>query len=318
MKQLFEIDLRDYEGCTKVFSRPSARGIIVRDGKLALVYSRKEKYYKFPGGGIQSGEDKKTALIREVREETGLTVIPESIAEFGSVMRRHKSNLEPDTVFEQENFYYVCCVEDEVTAQNLDDYEKEAEFTLQWTDIDEAIRVNDAYSSENLFDHMMIKRELRVLQIIRETMIVQELLPYAYVMNEGLDAEVIYAGAYADALDVLLAMYPENNFLKELETLSGAKQSADAILAENDSPVLAPDDFGRILLKLLHSVYANTELSAFAKQTYRLWGKLPEGIMNIIPFITLCYADDPLACGDEAQTRRVYENLFAYYEGELL
>ena len=168
MKQLFEIDLHDYDGCTKVFSRPSARGIIVRDGKLALVYSRKEKYYKFPGGGIKHGEDKKTALIREVREETGLTVIPESIAEFGSVMRRHKSNYEPDTVFEQENFYYVCAVEDEIAEQHLDDYEKEAEFTLQFTDIDEAIRVNEAYSSENLFDHIMIKRELRVLQIIRE------------------------------------------------------------------------------------------------------------------------------------------------------
>ena len=168
MKQLFEIDLRDYEGCTKVFSRPSARGIIVRDGKLALVYSRKEKYYKFPGGGIKHGEDPKTALVREVRGEVGLTVIPDSIAEFGSVMRRHKSNYEPDTVFEQENFYYVCAVEDEIAEQHLDDYEKKAEFTLQFTDIDEAIRVNDAYSSENLFDHIMIKRELRVLQIIRE------------------------------------------------------------------------------------------------------------------------------------------------------
>ena len=92
MKQLFEIDLRDYDGCTKVFSRPSARGIIVRDGKIALVYSDREKYYKFPGGGILGGEDKKSALIREVMEEVGLTVIPESIAEFGSVMRRQRSN----------------------------------------------------------------------------------------------------------------------------------------------------------------------------------------------------------------------------------
>ena len=160
MKQLFEIDLRDYEGCTKVFSRPSARGIIFSEGKIALVYSRKENYYKFPGGGIQSGEDKKTALIREVKEETGLTVIPESIAEFGSVMRRHKSNYEPDTVFEQENFYYVCAVEDEIAEQHLDDYEKKAEFSLQFTDIDEAIRVNDAYTSENLFDHIACGDEL--------------------------------------------------------------------------------------------------------------------------------------------------------------
>lgn len=177
MKQLFEIDLRDYEGCAKVFSRPSARGIIVRNGRIALVYSKKEKYYKFPGGGIHGGEDKKAALVREVMEEVGMTVIPESIAEFGSVMRRQRSNYSPDTVFEQENFYYVCRVEETIMAQKLDDYEREAEFTLAWVDIDEAIRVNDAFHSGDAFDEIMIKRELRVLQIIREAMIRQQLLP---------------------------------------------------------------------------------------------------------------------------------------------
>ena len=47
---------------------------------------------KFPGGGINEDEDKKETLIREVREEPGLVVIPESIEEFWSVLRRQKSN----------------------------------------------------------------------------------------------------------------------------------------------------------------------------------------------------------------------------------
>ena len=314
MKQLFEIDTRDYDGCSKVFRRPSARGIIVNDGKLALVYSRKEKYYKFPGGGIKSGEDPKNALIREVGEEVGLTVIPESIAEFGSVMRRHKSLSEADTVFEQENFYYVCAVEDEIAEQHLDDYEKEAEFTLQFTDIDEAIRVNDAYSSENLFDHIMIKRELRVLQIIREAIIVQQLLPYAYVMNEGLDADGVYAGAYADALDMLLEMHPENKFLNELEAVSGAKESAEYILHHSGCGIVAPDDLGKSLIKLLIPVYENADISAFSKGMFDLWNKLPNGIKDRELFIKLCFANDPLlSCGDEQQTRKMYEELLQYY-----
>ena len=52
MRRLFEVDLKDYEGCTKVFRRPSARAIIFKDDKIALVYATNEKYYKFPGGGI--------------------------------------------------------------------------------------------------------------------------------------------------------------------------------------------------------------------------------------------------------------------------
>ena len=169
MKQLFEIDLHDYENCDNVFSRPSVRGIIFRDAnKIALVYSEKEKYYKFPGGGIHKDEDKREALIREVREEVGLIVIPESICEFGSVMRRQKSNVSPNTIFEQENFYYTCKTENQIVDQDLDYYEAEAGFTLRFVSLDEAIGVNLAYKSEDYFNEIMIQRETKVLQIMKD------------------------------------------------------------------------------------------------------------------------------------------------------
>ena len=105
MERLFEIDLKDYKVTDKVFKRPSARAIILIKDKIALVYSKKEKYFKFPGGGIHADEDPKEALIREVREEVGMVVIPDSIREFGSVLRRQKGNVDEGTMFEQENFY---------------------------------------------------------------------------------------------------------------------------------------------------------------------------------------------------------------------
>lgn len=168
MKQLFEIDLQDYDDSCNVFSRPSARGIIFsEDNKIALVYSQKEKYYKFPGGGIHEDEDKKDALIREVMEETGLIVIKESICEFGSVMHRQKSNISPNTIFQQENFYYICKVKNQIINQNLDSYEAEAGFMLRFVDLDEAISVNSKYKSKDYFNEIMIKRETRVLQILK-------------------------------------------------------------------------------------------------------------------------------------------------------
>lgn len=171
MEQLFEIDLHDYEEEYSVSRRPSARGVIFDDcGRIALVYSQKEKYYKFPGGGIHNDEDKKEALIREVEEETGLVVIPDSIKEFGSVMRRQKSNHSPNTIFEQENFYYLCEVERKLEKQNLDDYEAETGFVLRYVYLNEAIDTNSKYKTEDYFNEIMIKRETKLLRLIEERM----------------------------------------------------------------------------------------------------------------------------------------------------
>lgn len=171
MMRLFEIDLQDYDPTSKVFRRPSARGIILVGNRIAMVYSKKEKYYKFPGGGIHEDEDQKVALCREVQEETGLVVVPETIVPFGSVLRRQRSDRDADTIFEQENFYYTCQVEEEVASQNLDEYEKEAEFVLEYTDIDHAIAVNAAYRSDVFFNEVMISREKRVLEIVKERLL---------------------------------------------------------------------------------------------------------------------------------------------------
>ena len=171
MKQLFSIDLKDYHENDAVFRRPSARAIILKGHVIALVYSGKENYYKFPGGGIKEGEDMSAALIREVKEEVGLIVKLETITEFGSVLRRQKSDHTKNTIFEQENFYFKCECEENVVLQNLDDYEKEAEFTLKYVDIDEAIKVNSEYKSKDFFNEIMIQREKRVLEMIKESLI---------------------------------------------------------------------------------------------------------------------------------------------------
>ena len=166
MKELFRIDLKDYNPNSKKVYRPSSRGIILKKNKIALVYSEKYKYYKFPGGGIENNEDKIDALIREVKEEVGLTVIKESIKEFGSVLRIQKSD--NDSIFIQENFYYFCDVLDNKDNQNLDSYELEAGFKLKFVDIKEAIKVNHEFTSDNLFDLVMIQREEAVLKQVEE------------------------------------------------------------------------------------------------------------------------------------------------------
>lgn len=101
MRELFEIDTKDYDINGTTVSRPSSRAIIIKEGKVAMIHSLKYDYYKFPGGGIEKGETKEEALVREVKEETGLIVKEETIKEFGMVHRIQKGDYED--VFIQDN-----------------------------------------------------------------------------------------------------------------------------------------------------------------------------------------------------------------------
>ncbi len=165
MKTLFAMDIKNYARSDVPCRRPSARAIIrMEDGRLAMVYSRKYGYYKFPGGGIRDGEQPQQALVREVQEETGLLVWPESIQEYGSVLRCQKSARQKDVVFEQQNVYYFGSVQETAGIQNLDEYEKEAGFVLRLVRPEEAIAANKACHLQDVFDLVMIARETQVLE----------------------------------------------------------------------------------------------------------------------------------------------------------
>ena len=68
MRLLFSMDLKDYDDCDHSFVRNSACSVIVQNGKIAMIHSLLYDYYKFPGGGIEDGEDPVAAMIRETRE----------------------------------------------------------------------------------------------------------------------------------------------------------------------------------------------------------------------------------------------------------
>jgi 8-oxo-dGTP pyrophosphatase MutT (NUDIX family) len=54
--------------------RVSSRAIIINEGKILLNCFSNGLYYNFPGGGIEENETAKQAVVREVMEESGLTV----------------------------------------------------------------------------------------------------------------------------------------------------------------------------------------------------------------------------------------------------
>ncbi len=159
------MDKKDYSSCTRSFTRDSARSIIIRNGKIAMIHSQKYDYYKFPGGGIENGEDPIEAMIRETLEEAGLTVIPETIREYGYVHRIQKSDYNPSECFIQDNYYYLCDAVDGLSPQNLDDYEKQESYQLEYIEPALAIEKNRRVK-ESPYNPMMFEREARVLEML--------------------------------------------------------------------------------------------------------------------------------------------------------
>lgn len=163
MRLLFELDAKDYDPNGVGFIRDSARAIIIRDGKVAMIHSLKYDYYKFPGGGIESNESKEEALIRETKEESGLIVVPSSIREYGYVHRIQKSTQGPEDYFQQDNYYYLCDAEESLSSQRLDDYEREERFTLEFVEPRLAIETNRSNDNRPKAK-FMIQRECMVLE----------------------------------------------------------------------------------------------------------------------------------------------------------
>ena len=135
MKTLRVFDSANYEQGWETFKREAVRAIIIdENGRLAMVESLRDRCYKFPGGGIETGESHADALIRETMEETGLSIISESIRLFGMIREKRAGIVGEREIFEQFSYYYTAKVSDVISAQRLDGYEAEAGYVLRWVD----------------------------------------------------------------------------------------------------------------------------------------------------------------------------------------
>lgn len=159
MRILDIIDLKDYDENFIIDERYASRAIIIKNDNVMMVHSNLGEY-KFPGGGIEPNESPVEALIREVREETGLIVLKESIREYGEIIEKRKSSMLSNTIFVHHSYYYLCNVENEICEQVLDDYEKDEGFCLV------EIKPNVAYEYNKKSSIKHTLRENKVLELL--------------------------------------------------------------------------------------------------------------------------------------------------------
>ena len=131
MEVLAVFDAKDYQDTVDVYEKYSVRGIINRNGKIAMQCS-KDGEYKIPGGGLEAGEDFTQALVREILEETGLHVIESKIVELGEIKEVRKDLFNPQKKYICHSMFYYCEVEDKQEELKLTPSELAKGYELKW------------------------------------------------------------------------------------------------------------------------------------------------------------------------------------------
>jgi 8-oxo-dGTP diphosphatase len=85
--------------------RPSAYGVVIRGDKVLLC--KQFGKYNLPGGGIELGEKPQEAVLREVKEETGIDVVRPRLLGVESDFFR-MSHDEDKASFQTLLLYYAC------------------------------------------------------------------------------------------------------------------------------------------------------------------------------------------------------------------
>lgn len=133
--------------------RPSARGILVENGKILLSYEKNTGVYMSPGGGLEEGETLEECCAREIREETGIEVKP----------LNHFITINEYCFETLYNSNYFICEKIGEAKQTLTDTEIEHGITPVWVSIDEALEIFGAYASKREDIASLYLREFTVI-----------------------------------------------------------------------------------------------------------------------------------------------------------
>ena len=148
-----------------IFTRLATRGITIQGSTILLLYTERYEDYSLPGGGLDSGEDKITGMMRELSEETGAKDI-KNIKPFGAY-EEYRPWYKPDyDIQHMISYCYTCDINKELGIAQMESYEINNGMKAIWVDIHEAIKHNKKTMVASEKKGMSIERETFLLELI--------------------------------------------------------------------------------------------------------------------------------------------------------
>lgn len=140
---------------TSYQNRQAARGILIQENKVALIYLSKRNYHKLPGGGIEKDETLEQAFHREIMEETGCRC---QVTDPKAMTIEHRDSLH----LTQISHVFFGKVTENTGQFHFDPYEIEEGSQLKWIPIKDVASVLKADSTDDYEGRFIHKRDLTI------------------------------------------------------------------------------------------------------------------------------------------------------------
>lgn len=169
LQELIHPQLATREG--RVLRRHAARGIVLREDRILLLFTERYNDFSLPGGGLDEGEDIAAGLVRELEEETGAQDV--QVKEHYGFIEEYRPYWKPDyDLMHMTSHFFVCDVAPELAAVRMESYEIANGMRPMWVPVAEAKRHNrEVMARQETSMGQSIQRETYMLERIERELL---------------------------------------------------------------------------------------------------------------------------------------------------
>ncbi|MEX0739546.1 MAG: NUDIX domain-containing protein [Pseudohongiella sp.] len=170
LKELIHPELLTREG--RIFRRHAARGIVLREDNILLLFTERYNDFSLPGGGVDESEDITVALKRELEEETGARDV--QVKQHYGFIEEYRPHWKPEyDLMHMTSHFFVCDVAPELAEVRMESYEVANGMRPVWVSVSEAVKHNrQVMSRQEKSMGQSIQRETFMLEKIASELVV--------------------------------------------------------------------------------------------------------------------------------------------------